>query len=514
MEVNEMAIPYSLALVLLVPLVSAPIVYYLGKQMGKKVGWVATLPLIVTLLLIFSLAADVKGGGSYSESYSWAPDAGLTFGLLADGLSFWMLITINVLCLMICVYSTTYMEHRFEEEEHHTGIPTPNSAYASYYALYLLYAVGMLGTVLTTNLIQFYLFYELMLVPSWALINNYGYGERERIGMMYFMWTHVGAVILLAGILSSYWITGSFEISALVGVVGSPIAGWIAFAILIGFFTKMAVFGIHIWLPYAHGEAPTPISALLSPAMIGIGAYAATRLVIIPMLPVFQTFSLVFTFWALLTMVYGGLMALAQDDIKRFLAYSSVSQMGYIFLGLASAAEYGVSGAIFHYITHGFGKCILFGVAGILMAQVGTRSIKEMGGLADRMPWTTVLCLLGFFSIGGVPPTMGFMSKFFIFSGAFSSALSGSPTQLILAFVSIVMTVLTVGYSLWTVRRIFFGPLPEKLKEVKEAPWTMTVPLLVFALFSVLIGIYPKFVTDFLLPFLSEALGTVASAVH
>ncbi|TEU09556.1 NADH-quinone oxidoreductase subunit M [Candidatus Bathyarchaeota archaeon] len=514
MEAYEMVFPYSLALVLLVPLVSAPVVYLLGKQMGKKVGWVATLPLLVTLLLIANIAVEINGGGSYSESYGWAPAAGLTFGLLADGLSIWMLITINVLTLMICVYSTSYMEHRFEEEEHQTGVPTPNSAYASYYTLYLLYAVGMLGTVMTTNLIQFYLFYELMLVPSWALINNYGYGERERIGMMYFMWTHVGAVILLAGILSSYWITGSFEISALSQVVGSPIAGWIAFAILIGFFTKMAVFGIHIWLPYAHGEAPTPISALLSPAMIGIGAYAATRLVVIPMQPVFKTFSLVFSFWALLTMVYGGLMALAQDDIKRFLAYSSVSQMGYIFLGLASAAEYGVSGAIFHYVTHGFGKGILFGVAGILMSQVGTRSIKEMGGLADRMPITAVLCLLGFFSIGGVPPTMGFMSKFFIFSGTFSSALSGSPSQLIIAFVSIVMTVLTVGYSLWTMRRIFFGPLPDHLKDVKEGPWTMWAPLLVFALFSVIIGIYPKFVTDYLLPLLSEALGTASSVVH
>lgn len=208
-------------------------------------------------------------------------------------------------------------------------------------------------------------------------------------------------------------------------------------------------------------------------------------------------------------------MALAQDDIKRFLAYSSVSQMGYIFLGLASAAEYGVSGAIFHYVTHGFGKCILFGVAGILMSQVGTRSIKEMGGLADRMPITAVLCLLGFFTIGGVPPTMGFMSKFFIFSGAFSTALAGSTTQLLVAVVSIIMTVLTVGYSLWTVRRIFFGPLPEHLKDVKEAPLTMTVPLLVFALFSVLIGIYPKFVTDYILPFLATVLhGTVSAIGH
>ena len=508
-----MSIPYSLALVLVVPIVSAPIVYFLGKQMGKKVGWIATIPLLLTLLIAVSVAVEIQGGGFYSESYAWAPAAGLTFGLLADGLSIWMLITINILCLMICVYSVKYMEHRFKEEEHHTGVPTPNSAYASYYTLYLMYAVGMLGTVLTTNLIQFYLFYELMLVPSWALINNYGYGERERIGMMYFMWTHVGAVILLAGILSSYWITGSFEISALSGVVGSPIAGWVAFAILIGFFTKMAVFGIHIWLPYAHGEAPTPISALLSPAMIGIGAYAAIRLVAIPMYPVFKTFSLVFSAWALLTMVYGGLMALSQDDIKRFLAYSSVSQMGYIFLGLASAAEYGLAGAIFHYVTHGFGKCILFGVAGILMSQVETRSIKEMGGLADRMPITAILCLLGFFAIGGVPPTIGFMSKFMIFSGVFSSALSGSPNQLIIAFVSIVMTVLTVGYSLWTMRRIFFGPLPEHLKEVKEAPLIMTVPLLVFAIIVVIIGIYPKLVTDNLLPYFAQALNATASTV-
>jgi len=493
-----MAIPYSLALVLFVPLVSAPVVYFLGKQMGKKVGWVATIPLIVTLLLIVGLAVEINGGGSYIESYSWAPAAGLTFGLLADGLSIWMLITINVLSLMICVYSTTYMEHRFQEEEHHTGVPTPNSAYASYYSLYLLYAVGMLGTVLTTNLIQFYLFYELMLVPSWALINNYGYGERERIGMMYFMWTHVGAVIMLAGFLSSYWITGSFEVSALSGVVGSPLAGWIAIAILIGFFTKMAVFGLHIWLPYAHAEAPTPISALLSPAMIGIGAYAAIRLVIIPMPEVFSQFKLVFSIWALLTTVYGGLMALAQDDIKRLLAYSSVSQMGYIFLGLSSATSYGLSGAIFHYVSHGLAKGVLFSIAGILIVQAGTRSIKELGGLIDKMPLTGALCIIGFFGISGIPPTIGFMSKWVIFLGLFTGALEHSKEMVAIAVISIIMTVITLGYSLWTIWRIFFGPLPEHLQEVKEAPLIMTVPPLVLAAASLILGIYPGLVTDFI----------------
>ncbi|MFQ6052843.1 MAG: hypothetical protein ACE5OO_01255, partial [Candidatus Bathyarchaeia archaeon] len=180
-----MVVPYALAQVLIVPIVSAPIVYLAGRRMGKQTGWIAALPLVYTLLLIASVAVEIDGGGAYREDYVWAPAAGLSFGMLADGLSIWMLLTINILCLMICVYSISYMEHRFHEEEHETGVHVSNSAYASYYALYLLYAVGMLGTVMATNLIQFYLFYELMLVPSWALINNYGYGERERIGMMY-----------------------------------------------------------------------------------------------------------------------------------------------------------------------------------------------------------------------------------------------------------------------------------------------------------------------------------------
>ncbi len=495
-----MVMSYTLGLVLLVPIVFIPIVYFLGKSTGKRTGWWAAFPLLITLFLIVTVAIEIQGGGVYEEVYNWAPQAGLSFGLKADGLSIWMLLTINLLCLGIAVYSIPYMEHRFHEWEHETGEHLGNSSYATYYALYLLYAVGMLGTIMATNSIQFYFFYELMLVPSWALINNYGYGERERIGMMYFMWTHVGAVILLAGLLSSYWITGSFEITALTSVVGHPLAGWIAIAILIGFLTKMAVFGIHIWLPYAHAEAPTPISALLSPAMIGIGSYAAIRLVAIPMAPVFHTFSMVFTVWALLTMVYGGLMALAQDDIKRFLAYSSVSQMGYIFLGLASAAAYGEAGAIFHYVSHGFGKCILFCTAGVLIANAGTRSIKQMGGLADRMPLTATLCLIGFFCIGGVPPTIGFMSKFMIFSGVFDTAL-GNTEQLAVAVVAIIMTVLTVGYSLWTMRRVFFGPLAEGMEKVKEPNYMYLGPMIVFALIAVIIGVYPKLVTDYLVPF-------------
>jgi NADH-quinone oxidoreductase subunit M len=500
-----MILENSLIYALAIPLLAVAVTYFAGRTMGKNVGWIVAASLIVSLALLSTIALDIKDGGVYREVHQWAPQVGLAFTLLADGLSIWVLLTINILCLAITVYSMPYMEHRFHEWAHETHEKKGNDAYASYFALYLLYTVGMLGTVMSTNLIQFYVFYELMLIPSWLLINNYGYGDREKIGMIYFMWTTIGAVILLAGILAAYTITGSFEISSLTQLIGVSNAGWIAMAMLFAFFTKMAVFGLHTWLPFAHAEAPTPISALLSPAMIGIGAYAALRLVIIPMTPVFQTFSWVFTLWALVTMIYGGLMALTQDDIKRFLAYSSISQMGYIFLGLASVTPNGEVGAMFHYVSHGFGKAILFLVAGVLISQAGTRSIKKMGGLADRMPWTAVMAIIGFLTIGGVPPTMGFMSKFFIFAGVFNNVLA-TPELVWAGIVGIVMTVLTIGYAFWTIRRVFYGPLPEHLKQVKDAPLMMMAPIVLFAVLVIVLGIWPTLITDYLSTFFAAGV--------
>ena len=491
---------------IVVPIVLAPITYAVGRGAGKHAGWLAFATSLYMLVLIGLVGLHVHEYGSLTESYTWAPLIGMSFNLLADGLNIWVLATIVLLCMVISVYSIRYMEHRISEM--YEGDYKP--AHATYYALYLLYEAGMVGTVLSTNLIQFYLFYELMLIPSWALINNYGYGERERIGIMYFLWTHVGAVLLLAGILTAYTITGSFDMTSLSlveSMAGRYVATLVMFAILIGFFVKMAVFILHIWLPYAHAEAPTPISALLSPAMIGIGGYAIARIVIENMYDLFATYSLVFAVWALVTMVYGGLMAMAQDDIKRFLAYSSISQMGYLFLGLATASTLGVAGAMFHYVSHGLGKCILFSVAGILICQVGTRSIRKMGGLAARMPATAVLCLIGFLTISGVPPTSGFMSKWLLFLGVFSNALSdSSPSMLVVAIIAIIMTVITVGYCFWTMKRVFFGPLPEELKDVREAPAIMLAPLFLLAVVSLLIGIYPRAVTDFLVGFLSSLL--------
>ncbi|OGD46679.1 hypothetical protein A3K70_04045 [Candidatus Bathyarchaeota archaeon RBG_16_48_13] len=497
-------IPSSLLQVLLVPAVFVPLVYLLGRRMGKNVGYVALIPLAyATALLAFS-APSVLSQGRVTEEYLWAPIAGLNFGFLLDGISLPLALTIVFLCLVTTLFSMPYIEHKINEQG------GDNTAYSIYFSMYLLYTVGMVGTVLATNLVEFYLFYELMLIPSWLLLSTFGYGQKERIGIMYFLWTHIGALSVLAGILAIFPVVGSFEIADMhiLASANPQLAAWVSAALLLGFLVKMAVFGIHVWLPYAHAEAPTPISALLSPAMIGLGAYAIVRLVITPFGGVFNSFSDILFIWALVTMVYGGLMALAQDDIKRLLAYSSISQMGYLLLGLASFTSLGISGSIFHYVSHGLSKCILFSVAGIIIYRThGVRSIGKLGGLAKKMPLTALAALIGFLGIAGVPPLSGFQSEWLLFSGVVASAMTtGSVLRLIVAISAIFSSVLTAGYGLWTVRRIFFGPLADHMEEAKDPPVLMMVPLILLMVVALILGIYPALVTDVLIPTIRTVL--------
>jgi NADH-quinone oxidoreductase subunit M len=202
-------------------------------------------------------------------------------------------------------------------------------------------------------------------------------------------------------------------------------------------------------------------------------------------------------------------MALVQDDVKRLLAYSSISQMGYILLGISSFQVLGVSGSMFQYVSHGLGKGILFMMAGTIIMQAhGLRSIGRMGGLASKMPITATAALLGFLTIMGVPPTTGFISEFLIFAGSFNQGFAtDSMLRISISALAVISTALTAGYSLWAVKRIFFGPLPAELNNVTEAPWTVTGPLLVLGITSLIIGIYPDIVERLLLPAVKLILG-------
>jgi NADH-quinone oxidoreductase subunit M len=485
-------------LALLAPAIFMPVVYFLGQRMGKKVSWVALIPLLISSLFFLSLVPQVSHS-QVGEYLYWLPD--IRFGVLVDSLSLPIVFTVAVLSTVIVVYSMPYMDHSIHEQYHREN----NKAHATYYALYLAYATSMMGVVLSTNLFEFYLFFELMIIPSWALINIYGSGEREKIALMYLLWSIVGAVLFVTGALMAYAQIHSFEITDLALLQGNQWAPVIVILMMVGLSVKLATFGLHVWLPYAHAEAPTPISALLSPAMIGLAAYAMVRLLVpVHVLDGMTTYTFL---WGLVTIVYGGLMVMAQTDIKRLLAYSSVSQMGYLFVGLASATTLGISGSMMHYISHGLGKAALFLTVGAIMHQSGYRDIRKLGGLADRMPISAIIFIIGCLNISGVPPTIGFMSKMLVFTGVFEQGLTVLSVNFIVALVALISTALTIGYTFWTVRRIFYGPLPEHLSEVNEAPWLMLAPALVLCLLSIILGMYPK-------PFLDPLLHIVEQFVH
>jgi NADH-quinone oxidoreductase subunit M len=465
----------------------------------------------------------------YVEQYAWCLFG--EFGLRLDGLSLPFALIIYILCTVIALYSRPYMVHKVMEDlpGHGNGsggvghgnnpslhgshaLPSKNiesssqatvldtqqyvnSQIALYFALYLTFSMGMLGTVLATNLIQFYVFFELMLVPSFFLIAFYGYGARRRIALMFFFWTHVGAVVLLLGLLAMGFFAGGFDFDTIRANAGNIPAQWlplIVFALVIGLGVKLAAFMLHIWLPYAHAEAPTPVSALLSPAMIGIGAYGLLRLWMELLTGSYEQYSLYINMWGLATMIYGGAMALMQDDIKKVLAYSSISQMGYILFGLSSESILGITGGTMMYITHGLGKAILFMMAGSIILQTGTRSMSKLGGLAGKMPYTAVIAMIGALTIIGIPPTSGFMAEWILFNGVLQTATAEmDPLRTTMFALGILATVLSSAYILWMYKRIFFGKIPEQLAHVKDSNRYITATMAVFAAMTLIIGVYP-----------------------
>ena len=492
---------------LFLPIILAPVAYLIGKKAGMKAGWFVFAVLAYSTIMLLFAAMQ---GTEYVETYPWQPIG--EFGLKLDGLSIPFAAIVYILSTTLAVYSMPYMKHKIEEDLYHVENAEQafRSKFGLYYSLYLLYTAGMVGTVLATNLIQFYIFFELMLIPSFFLIAEFGYGDRYRISLMYFLWTHVGAVLLLAGILSIGFLGGGNFDYAKIAISSIPegVRVWIAGAIAVGLFVKLAAAGLHVWLPHAHAEAPTPISALLSPAMIGIGGYAFIRILVFIVPTAYASIAFWVSIWGLITMIYGGMMVFAQDDIKRVLAYSSVSQMGYIIFGMASAYSVGVGGSVFQYVSHGTGKALLFMSAGAIIMQTGgLRSISKLGGLASKLPITATAAMVGFLVIVGVPPTNGFQSEWMIFFGSFAGALqSGSQEKLIISALALSTTPITAGYALWTMRRVFFGKLPENLASVKEPSAMVTIPLLFLAAISIILGIYPSLVVERLIPLLDGAL--------
>lgn len=494
-----MVVVYALLQTILVPILAAFVCYLFGGRVGRHVGWVAFAALAYVTILFGLVEAQLfVQPGQILESYQWAPTAGLTFGFLADGLSLPVALIIALVLTATAVYSMPYMKKRLQAL---TGT-AEEKRFGLYYLNFLLVATGLFGIVLSTNLIELYLFLELVLVPTFVIISLFGYVQKERVAIIYIIWNQIGAFIFLAGILLIYTATGSFDISSsnLTAAASSSYAYWIVGLILVGWLVKMAIFGVHMWLPITEAEPPTsfaPVMAVVS----GIGTYVIVRLLLAGMPAIFQAFSLPLMAWAVLTMFYGGAVTLVQTDVKYLFAWSTMSQNAYSILGIASFSVLGIAGGTFYFASHIMGKLIMFAVAGILVSQTGLRDIKKMGGLAGKMPLTASLFVLGALILSAVPPTSGFQAEWIMFAGIFTQGASGSGTYLSVAILGLVATMFTVAYTLWPVRRIFFGQLPSSLSSVAEAPLTMTLPLLAVVAIAIIIGIYPDPVSKFLIDF-------------
>jgi proton-translocating NADH-quinone oxidoreductase chain M len=520
---------YYLMVATFLPLIFSPVAYYLGKRKGVNiVTWFSFGILSLSTIFVIIPSLGLGSAGAYQEIYPWSQLG--HFGLKLDGLSIPFAITIYLLCTVVVFYSKPYMIRKIMNEfnQTKTGINEKNDYFEDkdikndnnrigdtsslvlsgdqklylnsqmglYFALYLAFSMGMVGTILATNLVEFYAFFELMLVPTFFLIAFFGYGNRKKVTFIFFLWSAVGALILLLGLLAIGFFSGGFDYDVIkANAVKIPI-NWInliLFSILIGFGIKLGSLFLHVWLPETYTMSPTPVSVLISSAMTGIGAYGIIRIWLDLLSTHYAGYGIYLEIWGVATMVFGGAMALMQNDIKKVLAYSSISSMGYILFGIGSESVLGISGAILLYVTHGLGKALLFMMAGSVILQTGTRNMNNLGGLSSKMPYTAVLTMIGALTIMGVPITSGFMAEWVLFNGSLQGAISIHWDSLkVIAFaIAMLTTVLTSAYLLWMYKRIFFGVIPETLKNVKDSSGYVIVTMGILAAFTLILGIYP-----------------------
>jgi NADH-quinone oxidoreductase subunit M len=493
-------IPFA-ALSLAVLFFGGLLIYVFKGSLEKSAGKVAVGFSFIAMVLMFYPFYKVFTGNSYSEYATWS---GLLeeFGLLLDGIAFPITFAVVVLGFLSVVYAVGYTDHSENK-------PT-------FFANTLFFLMGMQWVTMATNLIEFFIAWELMLVPSYFLILFWGLPEtRKRTAMKFWLYTQSGAVLLLVGFGILYSLTGSFvltNIAAGVLLLGPELLTMlkIVFVLLAaGFLVKMAVFPIHWWLPPVHAEAPTPISVLLSGAMIETGAYALVRFGTITLNVAADALAFGIAALGVITMFYGGFMALAQKDIKRLLAYSSVSQMGYVLFALGVFTTTGIAGGMFHLINHAFSKGLLFMTAGAVIHQTGLRDITRMGGLSNKMPITAFAAAIGMMSIAGSPPLSGFASEWMMFLGGFDHAfiydgalnIIGTDLPfLLLSIFAVSSSILSAGYMLRFFWKVFLGPHPEELEDVKETTRSMTIPMVILGVLIVIFGIFPGLALDVIVP--------------
>lgn len=503
-----------LSLLIWIPILGAIVVAFLPRDKDNLIRYtsaaVTGLQFVIAIVLWRKFDPS-DGSMQFMERYEWIPSLNISYILGVDGLSLPMVLLTGML-FFIGVFVSWNIK----------------KAVKGYFSLYLLLDAGVVGVFLSLDFFLFYIFWEVMLLPMYFLIGMWGGPQREYAAIKFFIYTLAGSVLMLIAILALYFTCGN-TFDMLLLMERAPVAlngmlwwGMSAIKVIwvllfIGFAIKVPVFPFHTWLPLAHVEAPTAISVILAGVLLKLGVYGMLR-INYTMLPdgVFW-FAGALAVLGLINVIWGAMCALAQKDLKKLVAYSSVNHMGYTLLGMAAviaaaemnganliSAQAGLGGAVFQMFNHGTISAMLFILVGVIYDRAHHRDIEGFGGLASQMPIYTAFVAVAFFAGLGLPGFSGFVSEAMIFIGAF-------PVFKTVVIISTLGILLNAAYFLWAFQRMFFGPANEKYNDLPEINTREVLTLVPLAVITLILGVYPRPFLDLVAATLNVLIDSVVS---
>jgi len=450
----------------------AVIVYFagfLGERISKALTITfASATVVATLYILVGFNWSTPGF-QLVETYDWANAFGLTYVVGVDGISLPLLIITSLLTTLSAAGSWDQITSKVKE----------------YNALLLLFEGAIVGVFTSLNLVAFYVFWELVLIPMFFFVGVWG-GPRKRYAAMKFLiMTHVGSILLLLSFISLYALSNphTFNFMQLTNLhLPLVVQVLISLGFFIGFGVKMPIFPFHTWLPDAHVEAPAPISVLLAGLLLKMGGYGFIRMNLFLMPEASRFLAPFFIGVAIFTMFYGAIVAMIQQDFKRMVAFTSINHMGYVLLGAFTLTTVGVSNAVFQMFNHALAIGALFLMSGVIHEHMGTRTIRELSGMGSAMPKTSFLLVLASLAAMGFPGFSNFISEYYVL-------LAGISVNAYYA-VAVLVPGITAGYFVWTLRRILLNPKAKSLPS-REAPWYTLLTLTLFLIPLLIFGLYP-----------------------
>jgi proton-translocating NADH-quinone oxidoreductase chain N len=476
---NEIFLSY----IIFIPIVGSFVLPFIGKFSKQSRNILALIFVLISVILSFILLPQILSNGPVTINYYLLP--GLSFILYADIFAIFMAIVSSLIGAIIIFYSFSYISHYENQNE--------------YYMMVVLFLGSMMGLVFSGNLIFLFLFWEITTIACWRLIGFYRGEIQVSKANKAFLITVFGALIMLIGFVILYSQTGSFDLLVIKDALrGNPISNMVVLFVLFGIFSKSATLPFHTWLPDA-GVAPSPVTALLHAAvLVKIGVYVFARLFIVTFKldPIWQT---IVPAIAGLSMLVSAGAALVETDLKRILAYSTISQISFIFLGFSMGNSIGIAGSLLYILMHGLAKGGLFLCAGIVEQNMGTKDITKLGGLIKTMPVTAIAFLFCAFSVMGIPPFGGFFSKYMVIAGAIEN------NQIAIALTFFAGAIFTILYLLRVFVLVFLGD--SKMNPVKEKSATMVTSAALLAVLSLAGGIFIKYLSNLLTLAVQQMLG-------